>query len=341
MHSTSNIDIIEDDILKIGDDILERLLWDHSQEKYIDDEGKESHHHIFWATDNYSNLGNGFGFFEEIQVKNITGEYSQVVKPRATKSKEEQEQRTRDKGEVFTPSWICNAQNNLVDEEWFGRTNVFNTEDKSSCSWSPNRNKITFPEGKTWKDYVLDTRMEMTCGEAPYLVSRYDTTTGLPIDDIYMRIGLLDRKLRIVSENVANTKDWLFWAYCALKNTYAFEWQGDNLLLAREAVLFTFADYYEEFCSKIGKKSKISSKSLAKAAYIISWNIFQMDGITYTLPMSGSYKEPIVDLFCMDSQKEDVNVSPIERKKIFSRIAEWNQYDECNKKVCEFRHLTR
>jgi hypothetical protein len=30
--------------------------------------------------------------------------------------------------EVFTPSWICNAQNNLIDNTWFGRDNVFNKE---------------------------------------------------------------------------------------------------------------------------------------------------------------------------------------------------------------------
>lgn len=27
----------------------------------------------------------------------------------------------RDKAEVFTPSWVCNAQNNLVDNQWFGK----------------------------------------------------------------------------------------------------------------------------------------------------------------------------------------------------------------------------
>jgi hypothetical protein len=39
--------------------------------------------------------------------------------------------------------------------------------------------------------------MEISCGEAPYLVSRYDTVSGniISVDD---RIGLLDRKLRVV-----------------------------------------------------------------------------------------------------------------------------------------------
>ena len=109
--------------------------------------------------------------------------------------------------EVFTPSWICNAQNNLIDEAWFGRKDVFNRElttPDGQHTWKVNEAKITFPEGKTWKDYVHDIRMEITCGEAPYLVSRYDTTTGcfIPVD---RRIGLLDRKLRIISENTATS----------------------------------------------------------------------------------------------------------------------------------------
>lgn len=78
--------------------------------------------------------------------------------------------------------------------------------------------------------------MEITCGEGPYLVSRYDTTTGdfIPVEE---RIGLLDRKLRVISENTETSGEWLEMAQKAYKNIYAFEWQGDNLLLAREALL--------------------------------------------------------------------------------------------------------
>ena len=47
---------------------------------------------------------------------------------------------------------------------------------------------------------VVAFRLEISCGEAPYLVSRYDTVTGETIP-ISQRIGLLDRKLRVISEN--------------------------------------------------------------------------------------------------------------------------------------------
>ena len=102
-----------------------------------------------------------------------------VIRPRVLKSKENQTDRAKGMAEVFTPSWVCNAQNNLVDEAWFGRKDVFNVEDTANHTWKANTDKIEYPKGKTWKDYVRATRMEMTCGEAPYLVSRYDATTGV------------------------------------------------------------------------------------------------------------------------------------------------------------------
>lgn len=182
--------------------------------------------------------------------------------------------------EVFTPSWVCNKQNNLVDEAWFGRKDVFNVEIDfdNGHIWETNKEKIVFPEGKTWKDYVRDTRLEITCGEAPYLVSRYDTVSGMPIE-LAERIGLLDRKLRVVSENTETTGEFLDWCQEAYKNTYGYEWQGDNLLLAREALLFTFLDYYR---AKFGEEPLL--KSIQYIAYIISWNVWQMDGLKFCPP---------------------------------------------------------
>ncbi|MBK6397361.1 MAG: restriction endonuclease subunit M, partial [Bacteroidetes bacterium] len=157
-----------------------------------------------------------------------------------------QQARSREMAEVFTPSWICNAQNNLIDNTWFGRENVFNkvilAKDGSKI-WQTNSEKITYPKGKTWKNYVLDTRLEISCGEAPYITSRYDSTTGESIQ-VKNRIGILDRKLRVINENVDSREDWLIESQTAFKNTYAFEWQGDSLLLAREAMLITFIENY-------------------------------------------------------------------------------------------------
>ena len=120
--------------------------------------------------------------------------------------------------------------------------------------------------------------MEMTCGEAPYIVSRYDTVSGNRIP-VSHRIGLLDRKLRVISENVEDKSEWIKMAKTALKAIYGFEWQGDNLLLAREAIFYSIIDFYKE---KYGEEPP--KRSLPGFAYIISWNIWQMDGLKMVIP---------------------------------------------------------
>ena len=281
------IDIREDDLSAISPEVLATLLRDHTTGK-----------NIFWATHDYEALGSEYDYHAQIQPELITGEHGMVIRPRVLKSKENQTDRSKDMAEVFTPSWVCNAQNNLVDDAWFGRKDVFNTEDTTNHTWKSNPDKIEFPEGKSWKDYVRATRMEMTCGEAPYLASRYDTTTGesIPLEE---RIGLLDRKLRVVSENTDTSGDWLDWAQTAYMNIYGFEWQGDNLLLAREALLWTFIEYYQ---AKFGKAPLV--KSINYIAYIISWNLWQMDGLKGVVPDScrNGVTEKIQTLFGEEDQ---------------------------------------
>ncbi len=282
-----------------------------------------------------------------------------MVRPRAAKSKEEQERRTKEKAEVFTPSWVCNAQNNLVDEAWFGRPNVFNTEytdAEGKHLWKPTTDKITFPEGKTWEDYVWDKRLELACGEAPYLVSRYDTTTGEPIDDLNMRIGLLDRKLRVVGENVQTSADWLHWGKCALKSIYGFEWQGDNILLAREAILYTMKEYYEDFCRTVlGKEQTLRIDTFQTYAYIISWNIFQMDGLKMVLPMT-CHEEKIkkvakqLTMFEEEQQAEIEQIMPClgckkndvhHHNGIYAIVADWGQNSDTPIEKVEFHTLLK
>ncbi len=131
--------------------------------------------------------------------------------------------------------------------------------------------------------------LEITCGEAPYLSSRYDTVTGETID-VPNRIGLLDRKLRIISENTETAEDWLAWATVALQCTYGFEWQGDNILIARENL---FYDVLEHFAAKFADTIPLErQESFAK---IISWNIWQMDGLKFVIPNSCHIEEQKTD----------------------------------------------
>lgn len=271
------VDIKENELLELSPELLATLLKDHT----MSSENRQVN--IFWATDNYADRGEGYQYNDQITIERITGANGDVIVPRALKSKERQQQRSREMAEVFTPSWICNKQNNLVDSAWFGRENVFNTEvdnPDGTHTWIVNTDPIEFPEWKSWREYVSENRLEITCGEAPYLVSRYDTVTGEAIP-IERRIGLLDRKLRVVGENTETTRDWLKWAQSAFMSTYGFEWQGDNLVLAREALLYTFIEYYR---AKFGRDPLL--KSIQYIAYIVSWNIWQMDGLKGVIPNS-------------------------------------------------------
>lgn len=248
---------------------------------------KSTKQNIIWATDTYSNYGLYFEDTAQITDELVSGVYSRLIQPRVYKALEAQSNRTRKHAEVFTPSWICNLMNNYCDEEWFGCKDVFNRQDGESRV--TNRERIEFPEGKTWKDYVDSRRLEITCGEAPYLVSRYDTTTGdmIPTED---RIGILDRKLRVINENVTDDAEWIKWVYRAFQSVYGYEYQGDNVLIARINLLMTFVDYYTERYKKAPE-----SQGLKKIANIIAWNIWQMDGLKGTVPL-GKPREEVQQL---------------------------------------------
>ena len=105
-------------------------------------------------------------------------------------------------------------------------------------TWHPTASPVTFPPDKAWLKYVQSRRMEFACGEAPYLASRYDSTSGLEIP-LSERIGILDRKFRVINENTPHTdsenarRTWLNKAFLALQSTYGFDLQADNVFLAQ------------------------------------------------------------------------------------------------------------
>ena len=253
--------------------LLDILLQDKSTKK-----------NIIWATDTYEKYGRGFTDKEQID-RNLLLQHANIIKPRIQKSQEAQAARTRKKAEVFTPAWLCNMMNNYCDQEWFGRKDVFNIENEDH-TWTVIEESIEFPKRKTWKHYVDSRRLEITCGEAPYLVSRYDVSTGELIVPPKRRIGQLDRKLRIVNENTADFDEWLKWTIRAFEATYGYEYQGDNLLIARVNLLLTFIDYYRERWEK-----EPDEKLLGQMANKIAWNIWQMDGLKDTVPLGKPYEE--------------------------------------------------
>lgn len=251
--------------------VLESLLQD-----------KTTKRHIVWADGEYERYGTGYGMYDEITLDHIIGEHSALIMPRTEKDAESQAARTRTHAEVFTPSWLCCRMNDDIDEQWFGRPNAFTVMD--GHTWAVTPTPVEFGE-LNWRDYVDCLRLEITCGEAPFICSRYDTVTGqpLPVDS---RIGFLDRKLRVVSENTTDYIMWRKYAYRALESTYGFEYQGDNLLVARINVLETFAEHMQ---SRWGKEPDLSEAR--HAANIIAWNLWQMDGFTDTPPNKPVSKE--------------------------------------------------
>lgn len=293
---------------KWSKDLLQVLLIDRTTNR-----------NIIWGTDDYEFLGKEYHSHYPILFGLITGENSSVIQPRILKTKESQGNRTKGKAEVFTPSWVCNAQNNLVDNAWFGRENVFNKETEKG--WKTTTERIQFPDkkDKTWQKYVDEKRLEIACGEAPYLVSRYDTVSGEHLK-LKGRIGMLDRKMRVVGENTNNEADWLKWAERAFQSVYGFEFQGDSLLIARENLLVSYCDYMED---KLNREP--TEKELINIAKIISWNLWQMDGLTYTIPY-GKAVEPMEQITLLDFQEKD--------KKSLCRIKDWRA-----RKIYTFQEL--
>lgn len=281
---------------------------------------KSTGERLRWATDIYSQLGSGYGEDDYLTPGCVTGSGKMLVRSRVEKTADEQTARTRNQAEVFTPSWVCNEQNNLVDSSWFGHEAPFNSP--TDCGWETKLDPIEFGKGRTWKGYIDKRVLEVSCGEAPYLVSRYDATTG-SIFRPYDRIGLLDRKLRIVDENADDDDEWAAWALRAFQATYGYDLQGDNVLLARENLLATFDDHAAE-----RHGYGLMGKLRARVANVISWNIFQMDALTMTVPFSSRPKgqQSLFTLFGEDAELEAVPC----------RVYDWRA-----KKSLEFRDLVK
>lgn len=104
---------------------------------------------IIWATEPPLELGAGFA--DEITLEQL--DKIQLV-PRVQKRLADQKKRTSKKAEVFTPTWVCKKMADVVENDL---------------------------KGEDWIEYINKTCLEVTCGEAPFLVNRYDTVTGKKI----------------------------------------------------------------------------------------------------------------------------------------------------------------
>lgn len=213
---------------------------------------------IIWATETY--VEEGISPHEPIQLSHVEDREASLIQPRATKSKEVKKGRTKSKAEVFTPIWVIEKMNNQIEEEF---------------------------KGLNLEEYVTKTWLEITCGEGPYMCTGYDTITAepIPIED---RVGFVDRKLQRISKEVDNAAEWKRLAILAYQSSYGYEFQGDSLLLARENMLYTFIDYYQTKFNTLPTEDDVR-----EIAHIISYNVFQMDGLKYIVPLSDEKGQPI------------------------------------------------
>ena len=281
--------------------VLDTLLKDRSTGK-----------NIIWATDPPEELQTVM--YEpvtdrsQITTQQLGLTHYEVVLPRMMKQTDTQQQRTRKKGEVFSPAWVCNKMNNALDADWFRGLGAEESAGQFTVElpqgWQTVETPVQFPAcgGRTpaWVQYVQSRRLEVTCGEAPFLASRYDAATGEMIP-VARRIGILDRKLRVVSENAATEDEWRKYATHAVQSTYGYEYQGDNLLLARVNLLLTYAEHLQARWQR-----KPTKEELQPIANIISWNLWQMDGLHLSVP--GGKPQPEaeqLDLFSMLGAAEE------------------------------------
>jgi hypothetical protein len=276
-------DILENDIRSSMPRILELLLLDRTAST------TNAPKNIIWANDNYKKYDAiAYAPTAQILPELITGKRGSLIRPRALKSAVLQKERTKKQAEVFTPTWVVKKQNDTADESY-------------------KRDDLTTYTRRKW--------LEITCGEAPYMVTRYDMETGEFVP-LYDRVGFVDRKLARINREINDKAEWQRLVELAYKSCYGFEWNGDSLLLARENLLYTYRDYY---FAKWGDEPFYGL--FEEIAIIISYNVFQMDGLKYTIPLTEK-KEKVEDiqlsLFDPGEPKEEWRITPGKRVRIMN-----------------------
>ena len=272
---------------------MQLLTVDISEEGIANDSGtlltillkdRTTNKNVVWASPSYEGMGKPFCADQPIKKNLIIGPYDSIIQPRVEKNKRNQELRTRKRGEVFTPPWLVDKQVSIVSDEI---------------------GDISF------ESFIALRWLELACGEGPYIVTSYDSITGdiIPVNN---RVGFLDRKLQRIAEQSNTENEFIKWSKIAFESSYGYELQGDSLLLARENLLLSFCEYYDY---KFGKLPTM--KVIKQIATIISYNIFQMNGLTKQTPYSDDSKGNIqLNLF------DDVN-NQEKKGDMFTLVKDW------------------
>lgn len=276
-NNLSLSDLSDSTLLRENESLLSLLLKDHTTGK-----------NIKWGTDSYINHGYSFRDDQEIKIDLITGWYEGFIRPRVDKDIDIQLERQRNRAEVFTPSWVIKLQVDAALKDL---------------------------EELSLVDFIKTKWLEITCGEAPYMVNRYDMETGevIPLKE---RSGFIDVKFTKLNQEIETKEEWMKLAVEIYKASYGYEYQGDSLLLARENLILTFIDNFFYMFGAFPKE-----KILLEITKIISLNVFQMDGLTYEVPYSvGTPKENGTQLSLFEEIEEIENITPE-----LAKIKLWNE----------------
>lgn len=284
-NNLSLTDLNDSAILRENETLLNLLLKDHTTGE-----------NIKWGTDSYINHGYSFRDDQEIKIDLITGWYEGFIRPRVDKDINIQLERQRNKAEVFTPSWVIKFQVEAALKDM---------------------NKLSLV------DFIKTKWLEITCGEAPYMVNRYDMETGevIPLKE---RSGFIDVKFKKMNKAIESEEEWLKLAIEIYKASYGYEYQGDSLLLARENLILTFVDNYFYMFGAFP-----NDQLLLEITKIVSFNIIQMDGLTYEVPCSeGGTEEFGTQLSLFEEVVEEKAVPKL------AEIKDWSK-----NKLIDFKEL--
>jgi len=286
-NNLSLSDLSDSTIIRENESLLSLLLKDHTTGK-----------NIKWGTNSYINHGYSFRDDQEIKIDLITGWYEGFIQPRVDKDIDIQLERQRNRAEVFTPSWVIKLQVDAALKDM---------------------------EELPLADFIQTKWLEITCGEAPYMVNRYDMESGevIPLKE---RSGFIDVKFRKLNEELESEEEWLKFAVEIYKASYGYEYQGDSLLLARENLILTFIDNYFYMFGSFPKE-----KTLLEITKIISLNVFQMDALMYEVPYSvGDSEELGTQLSLFEEVEIEENIKP--------KLAKLKHWDE--NKIITFKEIT-
>lgn len=182
------------------------------------------------------------------------------LRRRCDKSKTEQRARTKRRAEVFTPTSVV----------------AYMVEQAESAKLG-----VTVEELDTvpWRDRIQLRSADMCCGEGAFMTTLYDPITGEDIPEPE-RVGVLDRKLRLVVENAPMSMATRY-LLTALRTSYACELVGDNVILARMNVLLAWREAY---CRVMGTSPSVAE--MTEACEVICGTVMQVDVLTGMIPAS-------------------------------------------------------